>query len=145
MASTNAPGTRNSPLELRIERPNRGIESQALEVEKELLASVARVLEEAEANGVALQPGGGALSVEEVRSLSQRLAVADWEKGTPAGESPPRPLHGEHNGWGPPLDAAPEHPGKEQRVPWSLLAMDALDFLATAMGSADTLIWKREG
>ena len=127
---------------LAIDREGRAPYGSASAVEAEVLESVARVLKEALANGVVLRPSGTQLSREELRSIYRDLAAHVWQEQELAGESPVSSLHREHNGWGPPLDGAPDHQGNEHKLPWPILAMDVIDFLWMMMGPGDTLRWE---
>ena len=112
------------------------------EVEAVVLASVARVLKEVAENGAMPAVTEKQLSSERLKSLYQELARRAWEEPELPGESPVSPLHLEHNGWGLPLDSDPDQPSKARKLPWLVLAMDAIDFLCAMMGPRDTLIWE---
>ena len=129
---------------LTLVREGRPTYDPASAVERKVLESVVRVLKEALANGVALHRRGTQLSREDLRSIYSNLAAHVWQEQELAGESPVSSLHREHNGWGPPLDTAPDQQGNEHKLPWPILAMDVIDFLWMMMGPGDTLLWEED-
>lgn len=98
------------------------------------LEAASRALAEAQANlDHPSLKHGCRMTRKDVRELLSALSAEAWNAASLDGEAPIEDLHEESSGW-----TSPDE--RLAKTPWLLLAIDALDFVATAMREGDTLV-----
>lgn len=118
-------------IRLRLQRAGPPLEGGRESAFAAALAAAAALLSDVAENGIELGLASGDRSRSEIEDIRTKLSARVWDVDL-VGEAPLGIVHEEHSGWGLPSAVAPA----TRRL---VAAVDALDWLAGAMGSADTL------